>query len=206
MRNSIRTSFITRLPGLFHISRGQLDAAIDHIHKFSKLLRSYIQSSRSKLITIAEEQENLRNYIELQQSRFQGKFDYHIVNDPGLPIEQLKIPVLLLQPLVENAINHGLFYRKENGHLNLTFRKTGIETIQIVIDDNGVGRQKSSKLNNEKSSESVGGQLTDELINTYSKYESITLGIEYIDKEEPAQGTTVIITIKYHPPQRRGLV
>jgi sensor histidine kinase YesM len=193
--------FNTLSTGLYFIKKKKIDEAYTHISSFSDLLRSYIKSSRSKYITVAEEVTNLTNYISLQQARFENKFDYHIIINNNLNAYTTSIPALLIQPLVENAISHGLLPDEDRkGTLTIEF-KTGKNAgdLQCIIDDDGIGR-KQSKLYHEKSkikTESYGTDLIKELIAIFNKNENIHINLMYIDKTEPYRGTTVIITIEH---------
>ncbi len=192
--------FNTLSTGLYFIKKKRIEEAYAHIASFSDLLRAYIRSSRTKFITIAEEVNNLTNYISLQQARFENKFHYHIFIDNAINATTTRIPALLLQPLVENAINHGLLpVEGYTGILTIEFRKGAMPgEIVCIIEDNGIGRAQS-KLYNEKSKvkkESYGTDLIHELIEVFNKYEQIHIDLSYTDKSEPLHGTIVTITIK----------
>ncbi len=183
---------------LLLVSKNRMDEAYTHISKFSKLLRSYIKSSRNKFITAEEEIINLQNYIELQQIRFKDRFSYEI-DTAHLTNRSVKIPSLLLQPFVENAIEHGLLNNIEKGHLLVKFNMTDDTTLVCIIDDNGIGREESKKISGQNVSkeESYGNLLVKDLVNIFNKYESVHVEISYIDKLPPLTGTAVSITIKY---------
>lgn len=191
--------FNTLGTALFFISKKRIDDAYVHVSKFSKLLRSYLSSSRKRYIILADEIEMLRNYIELQQIRFEEKFDYSIEVDNKVPAESMQIPTLLLQPLVENAINHGLFHRSAGGLLIIKFMQ-GRDNSELIciIDDNGVGRQKAKEIKRESviQYESYGTQLTKELIEIFRKYEDMNIYLVYTDKVGEETGTIVTLTIK----------
>ena len=183
---------------LFFIRRQRYEEAFNHINRFSKLLRGYLNSSRSRYITIPEEIANLRHYIELQQARFAQAFTYEILTQ-GLPEpEKISIPSLLLQPLIENAINHGLLPMERPGHLSVSFAyREEKKELYCVIDDDGIGRIAAGKLRQSAAEKrrSYGTDLTTELIELFNRYEKMGIRMEYIDKQPPLQGTTVIITI-----------
>jgi LytS/YehU family sensor histidine kinase len=183
---------------LYLVKTNRLDDAHTHINKFSNLLRSYIKSSRNRFIKIREEITNLKNYIELQQTRFKDRFEYEIIVDPSLDTN-VNIPSLLLQPLVENAIIHGLLHKEEKGKLKIEFKDNALENEVIcIIDDNGVGRKLSRQIeeNMSASKESYGGDLIKDLTGIFNKYMKMKITIEYIDKEGLETGTTVIIRVK----------
>jgi len=191
--------FNTLGSALLLIQKKNMDGAYIHISKFSRLLRAYIKSARNKYITLEEEINNLRTYTDLQQTRFKDKFDVEIIVDADLNVKHVKIPTLLLQPIVENAINHGLFHKKEQGHLKIEFRMDELKNeIVCIIDDNGIGR-KQAKLIKEQSAikeESYGDQLIKDLIAIFNKYEKTNIQINYIDKESPLTGTIVELRIR----------
>jgi tetratricopeptide (TPR) repeat protein len=112
--------------------------ATSYIAKFAKLMRQVLEQSQDEFTTLAEEIETIKNYIDLQLLRFGEKFDYLIEIDENLTTERIKIPSMLTQPVVENAIEHGLQARKDKGLLKITFRKEH-EKLRIEIEDNGVG-------------------------------------------------------------------
>jgi LytS/YehU family sensor histidine kinase len=194
--------FNTLNSALLLVSKNRMEDAYTHISKFSKLLRSYIKSSRNKLITIADEVTNLKNYIELQQTRFKNKFDFEIIVDDAITPDRVKIPSLLLQPFVENAINHGILNSQVAGLLKISFSTYGQgkfkEVIYITIDDNGVGRKNSKFINedNRNKDESYGDLMIRDLVNAFNKYEQMNIEIAYTDKEGPLTGTIVTIQIK----------
>ncbi len=184
----------------YFVKKNQNKEAFEHINQFSDLLRAYIKSSRAKYITIAEEIDNLENYLQLQLTRFEEKFDYNITIDTSVNPQKVKIPSLLLQPLVENALNHGIFHSETKGNLHVSFKvdEQDKDTLVCMVDDNGVGRQRSKELRGKiiRKADSYGTILIKELIDTFNKYEKINIEIEYIDKQLPQTGTTVIIRIK----------
>lgn len=183
---------------MYLIKTKRLEDAYQHIYKFSRLLRSYIKSSRNRFIRLSDEIENLKNYIELQQARFNDKFDYEIITLPGVDTNT-DIPSLLIQPLVENAIAHGLLNKEKKGRLKIEFA-SGIDGKLLIcsIDDDGIGREQSllNKDENQLKEESYGGKLIKSLIEVMNKSEKVKIELEYIDKLPPETGTTVVLKIK----------
>lgn len=190
--------FNTLNTGLYFIQENKMPEAYAHISSFSELLRSYIKSSRNKFVLLAEEIENLTNYIVLQQNRFEDKFDYEIILDQKIDADSVYIPALLLQPLVENAINHGLLNKEGKGHLKIEFKKGEANELICIIDDNGIGREKSKLLNEQdaEKTQSFGTELVKELIAIFNTHEMMDIQIDYFDKVKPDTGTTVTLTIK----------
>lgn len=190
--------FNTLSAALFFINKKRFDDAYVHVNKFSRLLRSYLKSSQNRYVILGEEIDMLRNYIELQQIRFEEKFTYTIEIDNKLPVNNIQIPSLLLQPLVENAINHGLFHSVEAGKLSLKFMQ-GESSREMIceIEDNGVGREASRKINESSSTkESYGTKLTNKLLDIFREYEHMDITLDYTDKPYPNTGTLVTLTLK----------
>ena len=78
------------------------DATADYLTKFSLLVRTILNNSKSHTISIKEEMEALRLYIEIEHLRLEGKFDYQIDIDSSIRVEQAQVPPMILQPFVEN--------------------------------------------------------------------------------------------------------
>lgn len=182
---------------LLLINNNNMKDAYTHVSKFSRLLRAYVRSSRNKYITINEEIENLKNYIELQQARFKHKFSYGIATDSHVQSTNPRIPSLLIQPFVENAIHHGLLNKNDRGHLQVSFKKNAADQrLVCIIEDDGIGRKAAMSINEDKSiKESYGNELIKDLVNIFRKYEHMQIEVNYTDKEYPATGTIVEIII-----------
>lgn len=127
------------------IRRDQKPEALQYLSKFSQLLRQILDSSNHSSVSLKEEIELLENYIELESLRFDGRFSYELRVDDSLDVYNLEIPILLIQPHVENAILHGLLPKKGEARLEVSFEDYG-EQIHCTVQDNGIGRQKSSEL------------------------------------------------------------
>jgi len=124
-----------------YYSEGDSVKASSYISKFSKLLRMLLESG-DQAISLASEIEMLNLYIELTKIRYKNIFHYEIVVDPQINASDTAIPTLLLQPIVENAIIHGLAPKTESGFLKITFNKSESNLI-CIVEDNGIGRKAS---------------------------------------------------------------
>lgn len=128
---------IANLQGL--ISSDNKKNANNYLVSFSKLIRNFLELNRNEYITLSEEIGSLKNYINLQQMRFENKFEYNI--DTGdVDVETTMIPPLLLQPFVENSIEHGFKNIDHYGMLSIHFN-TNPNHLCITIIDNGAGLQ-----------------------------------------------------------------
>ena len=124
----------------FIINNGT-DHAIKYLAKFSKLMRLTLEYSKESLIPIEKEIESLQNYLELEKLRFNNTFNYTITKSDSIE-DDMGIPPLLIQPLVENAIMHGIIVKKELGNITVNFQAKDDIIICEVIDD-GIGIEKS---------------------------------------------------------------
>jgi tetratricopeptide (TPR) repeat protein len=120
------------------------DSAIKYLSKFSKLMRLTLEYSKESLIPIDKEMESLQNYLELEQLRFNQKFDFTITKSKEIE-DDMALPPLLLQPFVENAIIHGLIPKNEKGNIAIDF-SIEKENLICTIEDNGIGFDKSKEL------------------------------------------------------------
>jgi tetratricopeptide (TPR) repeat protein len=115
--------------------------AAGYLSQFASLTRATLEYSSEDTISLSDELNMLKNYIELERMRFQNKFDYQIDYDENLELDFIKIPPMMIQPFIENAIKHGLKKRNEGGLLKLQIAdKT--DWIEFVIEDNGEGMPK----------------------------------------------------------------
>ena len=122
--------------------------ADEFLSNFAMLMRSILESSKSKYISLSEEIKLIELYVGLEKIRFENLFDYQIAIDDNLDLES-KVPPMIIQPFVENAINHGLYHLKgRKGLLNLTFDAINNNELKISISDNGIGRKAAAKLRN----------------------------------------------------------
>jgi tetratricopeptide (TPR) repeat protein len=124
----------------FIVKNGK-DSAIKYLAKFSKLMRLTLEYSKQPLIPIDKEIQSLQNYLELEQLRFNHKFDFEIIKDKAIE-DDMALPPLLLQPFVENAIIHGIIPSKKSGEIRIEFRLVG-DNFLCAITDNGIGYDRS---------------------------------------------------------------
>lgn len=127
----------------FIATNNELEAN-QYLTRFSKLMRGVMENSAEDFIPFQQELDLLQNYLALEKTRFTDKFDYEIEVDENLNIQSLKVPGMLVQPFLENAIWHGLRYRTAKGFLKLSFKKDK-QHLSIRIEDNGIGIEESRK-------------------------------------------------------------
>ncbi|WP_163409444.1 sensor histidine kinase [Flavobacterium ajazii] len=172
-----------------------------YLAKFSKLTRIILEMSEKEMVSLNEEIEALKLYLELEKMRFTDNFNYQIKADTIFDKESIEFPSMLIQPYVENAIKHGLLHREGEKHLLITFEKKN-NLLLITINDNGIGRKRSEELNRIKkekhqSFSSDANEKRLEILNkNVTNLAEIALKIiDKYDQNEIATGTTIILTI-----------
>lgn len=137
-----------------------------YLTSYSNLMRNMMETSNKDFITLANELEQIKKYLDLEHLRFQDKFDYEIVVDEKLDSDVIFVPNMLIQPHLENAIWHGLRYRETKGKLKVIFTQES-QLIKVSIEDDGIGVEKSQELKtkNQKVHESRGLNNVEERIN-----------------------------------------
>lgn len=120
--------------------------ASNYLAKFSRLTRMILEMSDKDKIKLREETEALQLYLELEKMRFDEDLDYTITVSPDIDEDLVKIPSMMIQPYVENAIKHGLLHSKHDKTLSIRFTMDG-NALKVEIEDNGIGRARSAELN-----------------------------------------------------------
>lgn len=128
------------------------EAANDYLVKFSKLIRKILESNMSDTITVELEIELLERYLEIEDMRFEENIMHTITVDPLIVVSTTIIPIMMLQPFVENAIWHGLLNKEGDKEIKISFTLYDKKYIQCIIEDNGIGRKPSGDESLEKKS------------------------------------------------------
>lgn len=175
-------------------------AARYYLAKFSRLMRQILDNSRNTVITLEEEVNTLENYLLIEKFCNGDRFDYKIIVDENLEKDYIKIPPMLLQPFVENAIKHGLKYIDgKRGIIEVGFtEKNGL--LECSVTDNGIGRIKAEELNKtskETYHKSTALLVTQERLDLLKEDKNVR-SLEIIDlynEQGNATGTKVIVRI-----------
>jgi len=151
----------------FILNRDTLSAN-NYLSKFANLIRLFLDSSRSKYITLADEIKLLSLYVEIEMLRFESKFDFHLNVAPDIN-RFVEVPTMILQPFIENAINHGLRYKETKGNLYMSFYNQG-KYLVCKIEDDGVGRERAKQIQSKsrKGYKSQGLKITEERLQTFN--------------------------------------
>jgi putative methionine-R-sulfoxide reductase with GAF domain len=171
-----------------------------YLTRFAKLIRLILDNSNSKTVSLSNELEALRLYIEMEAIRFEKQFTYEISVEEGLQTDAVYVPPLIIQPFVENAIWHGLLHKEEAGHLSIRIRRKKRNVLECAIEDNGVGREKARELKSKTASskKSLGMKLTEDRLALLNKQAKLDASVEIEDlmtEQGEAAGTKVILKI-----------
>jgi two-component system LytT family sensor kinase len=116
-----------------------------YLSKFANMIRITLNQSKEIFTTLYENMEHLENYLAMEKLRFDDSFTFRITADESIDKEEILIPTLMIQPLAENAIWHGLMAKKGNKKLSIHFSRLA-KTISCTIEDNGIGIKRSEEL------------------------------------------------------------
>jgi tetratricopeptide (TPR) repeat protein len=179
----------------------KIEEASDYLTKFSRLIRMALQNSEKALVTLENDLDALRLYLDLERLRFKNAFNYNITLVNTIDSNAVYIPPMLIQPFAENAIWHGLMHKKGIGRLDIQLWATD-KTLTCAVIDDGIGRNMAAALNSRSAekNKSMGVDITSgrlALLNK-SKNEAAVFNIEdLIDGEGKGCGTKVVLTMPY---------
>lgn len=187
--NSIKNFILKSKPG----------EAAQYLSSFAHLIRMILQNSREKTVSLSQELETLLLYIELEKLRFKKGFEFACEVDETLNLDHVRIPPMLLQPYVENAIWHGLMHKEDDAVLALRFQRQN-GSILCIVEDNGIGREKAMALKSSSARryKSMGMGITKDRIDIHNQMNALGIKVDIVDKSNDrgdATGTKVSIEI-----------
>ncbi|GAB1449052.1 hypothetical protein MASR2M44_20740 [Bacteroidota bacterium] len=169
------------------------------LSKFSSLTRKILEMSEEENVSLEDEVNALNLYLELEKMRFEEVFNFtlHFQNIDSL--SGIRIPSMIIQPYVENAIKHGLLHKEGNRELEIRFSYEK-PWLNVEIEDNGIGRTASARLNSLKNSrhKSFASGANQKRLELLQKHAGNQLAILYHDKTDAAgnaSGTVVKLSI-----------
>lgn len=182
----------------YYITQNNIDLSEKYLVRFSRLIRMFFDFSAESSISITQEISLLKSYLEIEKMRFGNGFNYTFNIDYQLD-KNTQIPTMLLQPIVENAVNHGIFHNNQKGTIILSFKYISDTEFYISIKDNGIGikkseeiKAKSIKKHQSKSTQIISDRI--QLINQSKKWFIQLITNDLVRKNE--QGTEVVISFK----------
>lgn len=183
-----------------YIINNEQKNAVRYLNKFSKLVRKILEASSLREISLAEELETAELYMSIENIRFNHEIDFKVHIDKDIDPHIVKIPSLILQPFLENALWHGLSSKEGIKRISVEISREINGFIQIAIIDNGVGRDVAEKLRQQKvlKRKSVGIDITKERLANFSKDFQNSFEIEIVDlfdENQNPSGTKIILHI-----------
>ncbi|MRG48912.1 transporter substrate-binding domain-containing protein [Chitinophaga sp. SYP-B3965] len=175
----------------YYINQGDKSIALKYVGRFSRFMRLIIQQANVSTVSIAEEILMLEQYLGMEQIRFTGKFSYDLQVAADVPVNDIRIPPLLLYHYVENSLYHGIMNSDRHGEISIKFYCTAHELV-FSIQDNGIGRAAAKLIALQKAgvSPTPNSDLTTERIHIMN--EDIP-GSVSITKEDVTGGGTLVV-------------
>lgn len=176
-----------------YITSNDVTLAAKYLSKFAKLMRRSLEYSEQEIISLEEEMEFLMDYLEINAKlRFGDKLKYTIVVDEEIEDDIIGVPTMIVQPYVENAIEHGL-RPKENGWIRVEFLmlEEDDNSILCVIEDNGIGRKAAKHLQQtvqHHNHKSMGTSITETRLQILHESEDNKSFVRIIDLEDTNTG------------------
>jgi signal transduction histidine kinase len=179
-----------------YINIGDKLSANRYLSRFARLIRTALNHSRVTKIALEDEISTLENYLELEQMRFSGEFEYEISVADDIEPFAVEIPSMLIQPFIENSIVHGLSTKEGKGKISIDFRKSD-NKLFVTIEDNGIGINQSLKQKKSSLHKSVGMTITKQRLEILNGKKSMPyLQIKELKNEEgKVAGTSVKLEI-----------
>ncbi|NVK63450.1 MAG: histidine kinase [Flavobacteriales bacterium] len=144
-----------------YLLNNETEKSVIYLSKFAKLIRGILESSREEFIELDDEVELMKIYLEYQKMQSDRLFDYSVECDESLLEEGIKLPPLLIQPFIENAVKHAFSKSDENNKIALSYTLSG-DNLLVTIKDNGKGIDNNVRVNNAHQSYAI--QITKERI------------------------------------------
>ncbi len=175
--------------------------AVVYLSKFAKLIRIVLEHAKLSETSLNEELELIQLYVDVENIRFNNTIDFMIEIDDDVNLYSVKVPPMIFQSLIENAIWHGLAPKTGKKKLSMKI-STNFPYIKVIIEDNGIGREKAEEIRLQKNrtlkKESMGIKITEERLAVYTQAFKHKFKINFIDlyddQNQPA-GTRVEIFI-----------
>ncbi|WP_040282817.1 sensor histidine kinase [Psychroserpens damuponensis] len=185
-----------------YIVSNEKELASSYLVKFSRLIRKYLDYSQQNEITLEEELNALKLYLELEKVRFEDELEYKITIDNQLKTKQIKVPSLFIQPYVENALKHGLLHKLNDRKLYVKAKIIQHNKLQITVEDNGIGRAQSETLKRpNQQHKPFATKANEERVHLYKnklKRDITIITNDLYDENGVAAGTKVVITMPIH--------
>ncbi len=171
---------------------GDKKVASQFMSDFATLMRNVLDMSSKAEVSIEEEIKMLTHYLELEKMRLENAFSFSFEVGKGIEVDKVKLPTMLLQPYVENAVKHAFQGIKEGGNLEVRFNRAG-SGLCVVVEDNGVGLKQSAGSDHRSFSTEANAERV-RMINE-SRNQNVDVKLEDLSESGDASGTRVTINI-----------
>ncbi len=184
------------------ITDNNSDSAQSFLSKFARLMRYILENSRKTFVPVEDEINTLELNMQLEQLRFDNKFDFEINVDEKIDQEYTFIPPMLIQPFIENAIIHGIAGKTGKGKIKVELKPEG-KLMQCIIEDNGIGRKKAMEIKRKSGSKkhrSLGMKVTQERLDILNEKTEEDVSVKIIDLKDESgnpRGTKVELRIPF---------
>ncbi|WP_349663973.1 tetratricopeptide repeat protein [Cellulophaga lytica] len=172
-----------------YLANNDIKKADEYLLKFSILTRSILENSEKKWISLKDDLELLKMYIDIESLRLKNKLNHIVSINNNIDLENTLIPPLILQPFIENSIWHGVSQIEAEGIIKIEINSNN-KTLICAVEDNGIGREKATRNLNKTSS--MGIKITSQRIDLINKTKKANETIKYTDKEK---GLRVEVTL-----------
>ncbi len=184
-----------------YILENDSDNADFYLTSFATLMRKVLDNSKLEFIPLEEEIDTLKIYLELEKMRFDDSFNFQVELQDNLPISNFQVPPMIIQPILENAIWHGLAPLKKDGLLKLIFKKEDENSLTCIVEDNGIGRKKAAETAQRRvGHKSTGVKNLQErlhLLNSVGLVDIMYNVLDLYDEKGNSNGTKVELKFKY---------
>ena len=182
-----------------YILKSQPAEGAKYLSKFATLIRIVLEHSRIEYVSLEKEIESLKYYMDLQKLRYEDQFQYDIILDEKIQLDNCFIPPMLAQPFIENAIEHGIAPSEKEGIIKISFLIKTDEMIEFKVEDNGVGISDKSINRNSDSHHSLATQITKERLELLNKNKKDKIFLEVKEKinNDKVEGVLTIFCIPF---------
>jgi len=182
----------------YYIAKNDVDISEKYLVKFSKLIRMFFSFSRKRTITLKDEIDLLESYLSIEKMRFRDNLVYDFQINPKLDLMTTHIPTMLLQPIIENAVNHGVFHKRGPGHILIQIDKQDVSSVVITITDDGIGWNNAQEvLQNSLAENHLNStKILLEKIDLLNQSKHWNIQFQVSDNEQSTSGTVVKLIIQ----------
>ena len=180
----------------YMLSGKDLREATRYLSNFAKVMRAFLEYNQEEKISLDKELNALDLYVGIQKLRFSNGFGFEVEMDDEMVPEEVQVPPMILQPLIENAIEHGI-RNLDNGKITLKYELEG-DSLIMKLSDNGIGRKRAA-VENPKAEDktSLATRITQERISLLNRKGTGRYSLEIKDANADGTGTEVIFKIPY---------